>query len=188
MRVRIAKDEPDFLPPNGRIQLGGVGANWGKTTFEHLTDLADDGLTDELLCARNPSGNTHEDIDAIFALFREKLANSSVMAQSGSSSSCSSSSRRASIHRLCFSIFDNRRSATHCIISAGSIRRRGGALRPRPPPHSSREAHPKFRKRHLFFFAIYLKWQNLSIMTEIDFGAYMYARRPRRIRRRCSLP
>ena len=67
MQVRIAKDEPDFLPPNGRIQLDGVGTNWGKTTFAHLTDLVDDGLADELLCARNPVGNTHEDIDAIFA-------------------------------------------------------------------------------------------------------------------------
>ena len=82
MQVRIAKDEPDFLPPNGRIQLDGVGTNWGKTTFAHLTDLVDDGLADELLCARNPVGNTHEDIDAIFALIRGKLANNNVMAPS----------------------------------------------------------------------------------------------------------
>lgn len=82
MQVRIAKDEPDFLPPNGRIQLDGVGTNWGKTTFAHLTDLVDDGLADELLCARNPVGNTHEDIDAIFALIRGKLANNNVMTPS----------------------------------------------------------------------------------------------------------
>ena len=39
-------------------------------------------MIDYTICARNPVGNTHEDIDAIFALIRNKLANNNVMTPS----------------------------------------------------------------------------------------------------------
>ena len=39
-------------------------------------------MIDYTICARNPVGNTHEDIDAIFALIRNKLANNNLMTPS----------------------------------------------------------------------------------------------------------
>ena len=61
------------------MELGRIGA---KQLFAHLTDVTDASVIDYTICARNPVGNTHEDIDTIFALIRNKLANSNVMAPS----------------------------------------------------------------------------------------------------------
>ena len=55
----------------------------------------------------------------------------------------------------------SRRSAIHGRISGGSIRRRGGGLRPRLLAHFGKLA------QKIVNIAIFLKWQNLSNM-EVD--------------------
>ena len=68
-----------FLPPNFRVQIDGVSTNWGKTSLAHLDYLVKRAVVDVLTAARNPVGNTHEDIDAIFALLRNLLINRDVL-------------------------------------------------------------------------------------------------------------
>ena len=68
-----------FLPPNFRVQIDGVSTNWGKTSLAHLDYLVKGAVVDVLTAVRNPVGNTHEDIDAIFALLRNVLINRDVL-------------------------------------------------------------------------------------------------------------
>jgi hypothetical protein len=77
--VRVEKDQPDFLPPKFRIQIDGVGTNWGKTTLAHIEHLARCGVVDEINTCRNPVGNTHEDIDAVFSHIRQKIMHDNIM-------------------------------------------------------------------------------------------------------------
>lgn len=51
-----------------------MGTQWGKTALAHLTNIAAHNVCQELLTARNPKGNTHEDIDAKFKIIRDKLS------------------------------------------------------------------------------------------------------------------
>ena len=73
VNVRMQKGEPAHLPPHLRIQIDGVSTNWGKTSLAFIEDLARRGVVDNSTAARNPVGNTHEDIDAIFKLIKAKL-------------------------------------------------------------------------------------------------------------------
>ena len=75
VKVRMQKGEPAHLPPHLRIQIDGVSTNWGKTSLAFIEDLARRGVVDNSTAARNPVGNTHEDIDAIFKLIKAKLDN-----------------------------------------------------------------------------------------------------------------
>ena len=75
VKVRVQKGEPAHLPPHLRIQIDGVSTNWGKTSLAFIEDLARRGVVDNSTAARNPVGNTHEDIDAIFKLIKAKLDN-----------------------------------------------------------------------------------------------------------------
>ena len=78
--VRIAKDQPDFLPDNWRSQLDGVSSNWGTTTFAHHQFLHHRRvLGDTTDVIRNKTGSTHEDIDALFGLAKSHLINQDIM-------------------------------------------------------------------------------------------------------------
>ena len=65
-----------------RVQLDGVGTNWGRITFAHITNLVKMGVLGNTVVARNPVGNTHEDIDAIFAILRNHLIDLDVFSPS----------------------------------------------------------------------------------------------------------
>lgn len=74
VKVRVGKDQPDFLPPNFRTQLDGVSTNWGSVTFAHHHYLQLRGLFGEKVdVVRNRVGSTHEDIDATFGVAKEHL-------------------------------------------------------------------------------------------------------------------
>ena len=74
VKVRVAKDQPDFLPPNFRTQLDGVNTNWGSVTFAHHEYLQRRGLFGSMLdVVRNKVGSTHEDIDGLFGVAKEHL-------------------------------------------------------------------------------------------------------------------
>ena len=75
-KVRERKGQPRGLPDDCRIQLDGVGTNWGKVVFAHIENLVAKGvLGGTTNVVRNPVGSTHEDIDALFAQIRNKLIN-----------------------------------------------------------------------------------------------------------------
>lgn len=63
------------MPPHGRIQVDGVSTNWGGITFGFMEYLVKSGVFKSLDIARNPVGNTHEDIDGIFGVLRLFLMN-----------------------------------------------------------------------------------------------------------------
>jgi hypothetical protein len=65
------------MPPHGRLQVDGVSTNWGGITFGFLEYLVRSGVFKSLNVARNPVGNTHEDIDGIFGNLRLFLMNKS---------------------------------------------------------------------------------------------------------------
>lgn len=75
-KVRTAKDQPAYLPPNWRSQLDGVSSNWGLTTFAHHEFLHRRRVLGELTdVVRNRVGSTHEDIDALFGTAKDHLKN-----------------------------------------------------------------------------------------------------------------
>jgi hypothetical protein len=71
--VRESKGQPAYAPVNVRGQLDGAAPNWNKTVFAHLDYLTAKGVFSSVKCVRNPVGNTHEDIDALFALIRNRV-------------------------------------------------------------------------------------------------------------------
>ena len=82
INVRVDKDQPGLLAPVFRILLDGVGANWGKTTLAHIEHLMRYGLVEQTNTCRNPVGNTHEDIDAVFSHIRQKTMHVNIMTPS----------------------------------------------------------------------------------------------------------
>ena len=74
------KGYPGHVPPNNRFQMDGVSTNWGVVTFAHLQNLKDGGvLGDDVDACRNPVGDTHEDVDAIFGVGHEHLKDKDIM-------------------------------------------------------------------------------------------------------------
>lgn len=63
------------LPPRLHIQCDGVGTNWGTISFGFVHYLVLSQIGTEVVMARNPVGNTHEDIDGMFGNLRKFLDN-----------------------------------------------------------------------------------------------------------------
>jgi hypothetical protein len=82
LRASHESGDRRYLPTNVRVQLDGVGTNWGRITFAHITNLVKMGVLGNTVVARNPVGNTHEDIDAIFAILRNHLIDLDVFSPS----------------------------------------------------------------------------------------------------------
>ena len=82
LRASHESGDRRYLPTNVRVQLDGVGTNWGRITFAHITTLVKMGVLGNTVVARNPVGNTHEDIDAIFAILRNHLIDLDVFSPS----------------------------------------------------------------------------------------------------------
>jgi hypothetical protein len=64
---------PPPIPPRVRLQVDGVSTNWGLITFAFVAFMVMTGICLGFEMARNPVGNTHEDIDALFGQIRRYL-------------------------------------------------------------------------------------------------------------------
>lgn len=64
---------PAHAPRHARWQLDGVSTNWGKVIFALAMDMCQKFIFENLDIVRNPTGNTHEDIDAIFGVLMAHL-------------------------------------------------------------------------------------------------------------------